>query len=97
MLTILENQQQSMGQLMGQLRDIDLMIRVNQEVPAQVLLSKPIILLDARGRYAPFFIEFIDTAEVNASFNTTHSSATYLVYIGFHRRLEDSIQGHRPT
>ena len=93
MRTIFENQQQ----LTGQLRDIDLTIRVNQEIPAQVLLSKPVILLDARGRYAPFHLEFIDTAEVNASFNTTHSSATYLAYIGFHRRLEDSIQGHRPT
>ena len=93
MLTILENQQQ----LMGQLRDIDLVIRVDQEVPAQVLLSKPVILLDAHGRYAPFHLEFIDTAEVSVSFNTTHSSATYLGYIGFHRRLEDSIQGHRPT
>ena len=75
MPTIIENQQQ----LMGKLRDIELMIRVNQEVPAQVLLSKPVILLDARGRYAPFHLEFIDTAEVNSLFITTHSSATYLL------------------
>ena len=87
MLTIFENQLQ----LIGQLRDIDVMIRVNQEVPAQVLLSKPVILLDARGRYARFHLEFIDTAEVSASFNTVHSSATYLLCIGFHRGLEDSI------
>ena len=64
---------------MGKLRDIELMIRVNQEVPAQVILSKPVILLDARGRYAPFHLEFIDTAEVSASFITIHSSATYLL------------------
>lgn len=93
MPTIIKNQQQ----LMGKLRDIELMLTMNQEVPAQVLLSKPVILLDARGRYAPFHLEFIDTAEVTAISITIHSSATYLVYIGFHRRLEDSIQGHRPT
>ena len=93
MVTIFDNQQQ----LMDQLRDIDLMIRVNQEVPAQVLLSKPVILLDARGHYAPFHLEFIDTAEVNASFDTTHSSATYLAFIGFHCRPKDSVQGHWPT
>ena len=75
MLTLIANQQQ----LMGQLQCIDLMIRVNQEVPAQVLLSKPVILLDARGRYAPFHLEFIDTAEVSASFITIHFSATYLL------------------
>ena len=87
MLTIIENQQQ----LMGKLRDIELMIRVIQEVPAQVLLSKPVVLLDACGRYTPFHLELIDTAEVNALFVTTHSSATYLVCIVFHRSLEDSI------
>ena len=71
MLTIIENQQQ----LMDKLRDIELMIRVNQGVPAQVLLSKPVVLLDACGRYTPFHLELIDTAEVNALFITTHSSA----------------------
>ncbi|KAM0801690.1 hypothetical protein BDR22DRAFT_156623 [Usnea florida] len=59
MLAIIENQQQ----LMGQLRDIELMIRVNQDVPPQVLLSKPVVLLDACGRYTPFHLELIDTAE----------------------------------
>ncbi|CAF9941097.1 MAG: hypothetical protein ALECFALPRED_008993 [Alectoria fallacina] len=48
---------------MAQLRNINVIVRVNKEVPAQVLLSKPVVLLDARGRYAPFHLEVIDSAE----------------------------------
>ena len=83
--------------MMAQLRNMSIMARVNQEVPAQVLLSKPVVLLDARGRYAPFHLEFIESAEVYASSSRFRSSATYVAHAGFHRRPEDSVQRHRPT
>ena len=57
---MIKNQQQ----MMAELRDLNVMVRMNQEIPAQVLFSKPVVLLDARGRYAPFQLEFIDSAEV---------------------------------
>ena len=82
---------------MAQLRNIDIMIRVNQKVPPQLLLSKPVILLDARGRYAPFHVEFIDSAEVSSPSTTFCLSTTYFAYIGFCCRPEGPVQGHRPT
>ena len=50
--------------MMSELRNFNVMVRMNQEIPAQVLFSKPVVLLDARGRYASFQLEFIDSAEV---------------------------------
>ena len=44
-----------------------LMVQQDRHLPAQVPLSTPVILLDARGRYVPFHLEFIDSAEVRAS------------------------------
>lgn len=34
-----------------------------QQLPAQVLLQKPVVLLDACGRAAPFHLDFIDSKE----------------------------------
>lgn len=51
-------------QMMAQLRNIEVMVQLHREIPAQVPLSKPVTLLDARGGYVPFHIEFIDSAEV---------------------------------
>lgn len=82
---------------MAQLRNIDVIIRVNQEVSPQVLLSKPVVLLDARGRYAPFHLEFIDSAEVYSPLATFRPSATYFAYIGFRCRPEGPVPGCRPT
>lgn len=57
--TIIQNQQQ----ILGQVQELKTICSVNQEIPPQVLLSTPVILLDARGRSAPFHLEFIDSAE----------------------------------
>lgn len=54
--------------MLAELHDIATIARVSQAVPAQVLLSTPVVLLDARGRCAPFHLEFIDSAEVRARF-----------------------------
>ena len=54
--------------MLAELRDIATMMRVSQAIPAQVLFSTPVILLDARGRCAPFHLEFIDCAEVCGPF-----------------------------
>lgn len=89
----MENQQQ----LMAQLRNVDVMAKVNQEIPAQVLLSKPVILLDARGRYLPFHLESVGCAEVYASSLISGFFATYIAYTGSHRPSEGSIQGRWPT
>lgn len=50
--------------LLDQLGTIQNIIRMDREIPTQILLSKPAILLDARGRYCPFHLEFVDSADV---------------------------------
>ncbi|KAL9135056.1 MAG: hypothetical protein Q9175_003762 [Cornicularia normoerica] len=64
--TIVSNQDtliQNQNEMLAELRDIATVARVSQAIPAQVLLSTPVILLDARGRSAPFHLEFIDSSE----------------------------------
>ena len=55
--------------MQAKLDDIASMLRINQAIPAQVLLSAPVVLLDARGRCTPFNLEFIDSAEVCTYFS----------------------------
>lgn len=50
--------------MLAKLQDVHTILTVDKEIPAQVLLSKPVILLDARGRFFPFHLESIDSAEV---------------------------------
>ena len=45
------------------LLEIKAMVDRQNLIPAQVLLQKPVILNDARGRTLPFHLEFIDCAE----------------------------------
>ena len=71
------------------------MVRRYQPLPAQVPLSRPVILLDACGRYVPFHLEFIDSAEVSASILYS-SSITYVIPTGLDCRPEGTIQGQRP-
>lgn len=52
-------------EVMQYLRIIYDVVKVDKEIPAQVLLSKPAILHDARGRIFPFHLEFIDSADVS--------------------------------
>lgn len=59
---MIQNQQD----MLGELRGLASIVKVTQAIPAQVLLSTPVILLDALGQRAPFHIEFIDSAEVCA-------------------------------
>ncbi|CAD6571375.1 MAG: hypothetical protein ASARMPRED_004482 [Alectoria sarmentosa] len=54
---------QNRQMMQAKLDDIASMLRINQAIPAQVLLSAPVVLLDARGRCTPFNLEFIDSAE----------------------------------
>ena len=91
--TIIETQQQ----LMAPLQDVFVMLKANQEVPPQVLLSEPVVLLDACGRYAPFHIEFIDSFEVYITIFKFRFSAAAIAYIGFHRCFEGPIQRRRST
>ena len=67
--TIIANQQamiHNQQETLGQLQDIAAICRLNQTIPAQVPLSNPVVFLDACGRYAPFHLEFVDSAEVCA-------------------------------
>ena len=59
------------------LRDIASMARVSQDIPSQVLLSAPVVFLDARGRYAPFHLEFIDSSEVRGAHSIIQLSLPY--------------------
>ena len=79
---ITQNQQQ----ILSILQQVQTIIRVQNEIPAQVPLSKPVILLDARGRYFPFHLEFIDSAEVRVPSHTQnliHTAILKLVLQAF--------------
>ena len=54
----------SLQQLMETSQNIYAAIKANKEIPPQVLLSKPAILHDARGRTFHFHLDFINSAEV---------------------------------
>ena len=69
--------------MLVELRELNTMVKVAQAIPAQVLLSAPVILLDALGRRAPFHLEFIDSAEVCAQIQYTCSDLTILTI--YHR------------
>lgn len=73
------------------------MLRVSQDVPPQVLLSTPVILLDARGQSAPFYLEFIDSAEVSAFIFICKADIADIIYVGIRRRAEGPLQGHWPA
>ena len=51
-------------QMLAKLRDIDIVIRRDKEIPAQVLFSEPVVLLDARGQFLPFHLETVISANV---------------------------------
>ena len=73
------------------------MLRVNQNVPHQVLLSAPVVLLDACGRSAPFHLEFIDSAEVSTFIIICKADIADIIYVGIRRRAEGPLQGHWPA
>jgi hypothetical protein len=49
--------------MLNMLLEIKAMMETQNPIPAQVLLQKPFILNDARGRIMPFHLEFIDSPE----------------------------------
>jgi hypothetical protein len=49
--------------MLSLLEQIKGMLELQASLPAQVLLQDPVILNDARGRIAPFHLDFIDSAE----------------------------------
>ncbi|KAL8792264.1 MAG: hypothetical protein Q9195_005143 [Heterodermia aff. obscurata] len=58
-----KNMIQNQQDMLAEIRGLATIVKVSQNIPAQVLLSDPVILLDARGRRAPFHLEFIDSVE----------------------------------
>ena len=49
--------------LVNHILDVKKYLRIQRQVPPQVLLQQPVILNDALGRIAPFHLEFIDSVE----------------------------------
>ena len=43
--------------------DVRSMLQIQKEVPPQIMLQQPVILLDACGKIAPFHLEFVDSLE----------------------------------
>ena len=71
-------------QMMEFLRTIYDVIKVDKEIPAQVLHSKPVILHDARGRIFPFHLDFIDSADVSISIQI--QNAIHVAVLTWHCR-----------
>ncbi|KAL2037741.1 hypothetical protein N7G274_009466 [Stereocaulon virgatum] len=66
--TMLQNQTamtQNQQETLTTLQEINNILRTEQFVPSQVLLSTSVVLLDACGRFTPFHLEFADCAEVS--------------------------------
>ena len=70
-----DNMIKSLQQALGEIQELTIMLRDSQEIPPQVLLSSPVVLLDACGRIAPFHLEFIDSAEVSVVLSLSLSLA----------------------
>ena len=69
---------QNQRDMLIEFRGLATMVKVTQAIPAQVLLSTPVILLDALGRRAPFHLEFVDSAEVCAHINIRQNDLALL-------------------
>lgn len=50
-------------ELMRSVQELNRILKVQTAIPPQVLLQKPVILLDAFGKIAPFHLDFIDSME----------------------------------
>lgn len=50
-------------ELMRSVQELNQMLKVQTAIPPQVLLQKPVILLDAFGKTVPFHLDFIDSME----------------------------------
>ena len=84
----------SMTQKFAQLQS---MLELQQELPPQVMLQKPVILLDALGKVAPFHLDFITSMDVlrealKARFRDFGVSAPGLEKV---ERSEFVLQDHR--
>ena len=85
----------SQQQTLKELQELKTMLRNSQEIPPQVLLSTPVVLLDACGRIAPFHLEFIDSAEVSVFiFSISIAGIVDNVSAGASCGIEDSLQDH---
>ena len=62
--TLLQEVVQNQQQILGELRELATIFRVNQDIAPQAFLSAPVVFLDARGRWAHFNLEWIDSLEV---------------------------------
>lgn len=50
-------------QLLQSVEEIGQIMQLQSEIPAQILLGQPVVLLDCFGKTAPFHLEFIDSFE----------------------------------
>ncbi|MCJ1341108.1 hypothetical protein MMC09_006404 [Bachmanniomyces sp. S44760] len=50
-------------QLVQEIAQLRMTVQLQRDLPPQVLLQRPVVLLDACGRFAPFHLEFITSAE----------------------------------
>lgn len=97
--TIIRNQEAmitSQQSMLADLHDVVTISRIQQDLPPQISLSAPIVFLDARGRRAGFFLEFIDSVEVNI-LPFAYTSRPWITnerLLGLYCRSEDSFRGH---
>ena len=90
---LLQDMIQYQQQLLAKLQDIHDVNRLGREIPAQVLFSKPVTLLDACGRVRPFFLETVGSADVRDPFHLPepNTRCDFDCHIGLCRLLEVSL------
>ncbi|MCJ1465468.1 hypothetical protein MMC07_004086, partial [Pseudocyphellaria aurata] len=54
---------QQNSELMRNVQELNRMLHIQMPIPPQVLLQRPVMLLDAFGKMAPFHLDFIDSLE----------------------------------
>ncbi|MCJ1247819.1 hypothetical protein MMC30_005034 [Trapelia coarctata] len=59
-----EQQETLFQQMTRRIEQLENMLQLRHQLPPQVLLQKPVVLLDACGRAAPFHLDFIDSKEL---------------------------------
>lgn len=86
-------------QLMQSIEDMRMMLQLQANVPPQVMLQQPVILLDPFGKTAPFHLDFIDSSEcfmavLKARFSNAGVSSAGLAKLDNHEFLiQDSRRG----
>jgi hypothetical protein len=95
MYQLLQQSVRQNGDLLHHILDVKSILQLQRSIPQQVELQRPVTLLDAYGRIAPFHLEFINSVEVRVV-AAMGGELMSLLHAGFYRCSQGSLQGYWP-